>query len=247
MTILKRKYQANKKIKIKKIIKTSLIDWEGMIVSTLYVGGCNFHCPFCYNTELVESPQDLATISKKDLLLLLEKQKPFLDGICLSGGEPTLYEDLPEFLKTIKDRQLKIKLDTNGSYPEMLEDLLKEDLVDYIAMDIKNCLCPDEYQKAIGVNCKNIIEKIKKSLQLIMNAGIEYEFRTTVIPELHNSNTIVDIAREIKGAQRFVLQKFIQSEDMLDQSLKNIKPYSEEKMQEMGKKIESYVEKSTIR
>ena len=218
-----------------------------MIVSTLYVGGCNFHCPFCYNTELVEHPQKLDTILKKDILLKLEKQKPFLDGICLSGGEPTIYEDLPELLKTFKDLQLKIKLDTNGSFPAMLELLIKENLVDYIAMDIKTTLCPSEYSKAIGVRHENIIKKIKKSIQLIMNAGIEYEFRTTVIPGFHDITTILDIAREIKGAQRYVLQKFIQSEDMLDQYMKNVRPFSEDKMQEMQKKIEIYVQKSIIR
>ncbi len=229
------------------MIETSLIDWEGMLISTLYVGGCNFRCPFCYNTDLIINSEYLPTILEEDIFLSLNERKPFIDGICISGGEPTLYDELPEFLNEIRGYHLKIKLDTNGSNPEKLSDIIDYQLVDYIAMDIKNCLRPKVYTRTIGIQDEKIISKIKKSINLIMNSGIEYEFRTTVVPGLHDVEMIEDIAREIKGAKRFILQKFIQSEKMLNQGLKNTKPYSEEKMKQMKKKIEPYVQKCKIR
>lgn len=247
MTILEKKSQFKEGIKIKKIIETSMIDWEGMIISTLYVGGCNFRCPFCYNTELVLDAPSLPTVTEKEILLFLSKRRSFIDGICLSGGEPTLYEDLSEFLKKIRVLNLKIKLDTNGSQPEKLEDIIEKNLVDYIAMDIKNCLRKESYAQTIGIQDEQMISRIKNSIDLLMNAGIEYEFRTTVVPGFHDSDSIEDIAREIKGVQRYVLQNFVQSVKLLNPCLKAVKPYSEEKMQEMKSIIEPYVQKCKIR
>ena len=172
MTKLKKKYQTKGKIAIKKWIKTSLIDWEGMIVSTLYVSGCNFRCPFCYNTELINTLHKLTTIPEERIVLLLKEQKPWIGGVCLSGGEPTLNQDLPQFLTQIRTIGLKIKLDTNGSRPEVITDLLKQHLLDYIAMDIKNCLQPDNYSRTTGVKDSSITKRIRKSITLIMSAGI---------------------------------------------------------------------------
>jgi len=247
LTSSMKKFLSKKKIKIKKIIKTSLIDWEGMIVTTLYAGGCNFRCPFCYNTDLVINSEGLPTISEEKIFVFLVERKPFIDGICLSGGEPTLYDDLPEFLARIRDFHLKIKLDTNGSHPEKLAVLLEQHLIDYVAMDIKNSLRPNEYGKTIGIQNEHIIAKIKRSIHLIMNAGIDYEFRTTIVPGFHDDEMIKEIAEVIKGAQRYILQKFIQSEKMLDPCLKDINPYSEEKMKALKKKIEPYVQKCQVR
>lgn len=242
MTVLEEKLPANKKIKIKKVIKTSLLDWEGMIVSTLYVDCCNFRCPFCYNVDLIENPPYLPAIPEEDILSFLKERKLFLDGICLSGGEPTIYNDLPQFLKKIKNEGLKIKLDTNGSNPERLADIIKQNLVDYIAMDIKNYLQPDVYLPTIGVKDNGIITNIKKSIELIMHTGIEYEFRTTVVPLFHDETAIMNIAREIKGAKQYVLQNFINSEKLLDPNLKKVNPYSTEKITELVKKAAVYVE-----
>jgi len=247
LTSSMKKFLSKKKIKIKKMIKTSLIDWEGMIVTTLYVGECNFRCPFCYNTELVINSVGLPTISEEKIFLSFIEQKPFIDGVCLSGGEPTLYDDLPQFLARIRDFHLKIKLDTNGSHPEKLAVLLEQHLIDYVAMDIKNSLRSNEYGKTIGIQNEHIISKIKRSIHLIMHAGIDYEFRTTIVPGFHNDEMIKEIAEVIKGAQRYFLQNFIQSEKMLDPCLGNINPYSEEKMKALKKKIEPYVQKCQVR
>lgn len=247
MKLSKKKYQAKKNIEIKKWIETSFIDWEGMIVSTLYVSGCNFRCPFCYNTELIVCPEKLPSIPKENIFLFLEERKSFIDGICLSGGEPTLNQDLPQFLAQIKSIGLKVKLDTNGSHPEVLTDLLEQNLLDYIAMDIKSSLQSYHYSKTIGVPSSSIINRIKASIKLIMNAGLDYEFRTTIVPGFHNDEIIENIGKEIEGAQKYVLQNFIQSEKMLDPGLKNCNPYGEIEMQKMKKKVESYVQKSLIR
>lgn len=246
MKISKKRYLDKKEIQIKKIINTSLIDWEGKIVSTLYVGGCNFRCPFCYNTDLVLDIESLPTISKENILSFLTERKSFLDGICLSGGEPTLYS-LTEFLTEIKSHQLKVKLDTNGSHPEVLADLIEHELVDYIAMDIKSCLHFENYSETIGVKDERIIEKTEKSIMLIMNAGIDYEFRTTVVPGYHDDEAIECIAKMVKGARRYVLQNFVQSEKMLNPCLKDITPYSKEQMKKFKEKIEPYLQICLIR
>ncbi len=224
-----------------------MIDWEGMIISTLYVGGCNFRCPFCYNTDLVLDSYSLPDIPEENILSFLVERKPFLDGICLSGGEPTLYADITEFLETIRSHNLKIKLDTNGSQTAVLEKIIEQDLVDYIAMDIKNCLQTVDYTRTIGVQDEQIITKIKNSIELIMASGVNYEFRTTIVPGFHDEEMIKNIAKEIEGAQKYILQNFIQSEEMLDPSLKGVKLISEDKMKEILKRVEPYVQECRIR
>ena len=146
LIISEKKYYIEKKINIKKIIHTSLIDWEGMIVATLYTGGCNFRCPFCYNVDLVANPNSLTSIDEDYIFKFLNERSDFLDGICLSGGEPTIYNDLIKFLVKIKNLDMKIKLDTNGANPDSLAEIIKRGLIDYIAMDIKTCLQPEKYK-----------------------------------------------------------------------------------------------------
>lgn len=234
-------------IKIKKIISTSLIDWEGMIVSTLYVGGCNFRCPFCYNTDLVLRHQSLQDIPIEEMISSILSKKPFLDGICLSGGEPTLNEGVKDFLLEIKKHNLKIKIDTNGSNPEILKDIIEKNLVDYIAMDIKTMLREEDYSEVIGLKIDNIISKIRNSINLIMNSGIDYEFRTTIIPKFHDIEVIKNIAEEITGARRYILQRFIQSEEMLDPDLKDVKAYDEEKITDILKKVKNNILECRVR
>ncbi len=237
----------DKKINIRKLIPTSLIDWEGMIVSTLYVGGCNFRCPFCYNVDLVTNPQKLPIIPEEDIFNFLRERRDFLDGICLSGGEPTIYDDLPEFLTKLRNYKIKIKIDTNGSQPEMIAEVIKKGLVDFIAMDIKTYLQTESYKKITGIEDEQVINNIKKSINLIRFSGMEYEFRTTVVPIFHDQNTIEEIGRAIKGSKQYVLQNFYPNEKLLDNNLVNITPYSQNKMEEMKEKITSYVKIVKIR
>ena len=228
-------------IVIKKMIETSLIDWEGKIVSTLYVSSCNFRCPYCYNCDLIFHPDNFKDIPFKEINNYLLERKDFIDGICMSGGEPTLYPDLASYFKKIKDKNFLIKLDTNGANPKLLEELLNLGLVDYIAMDIKSSLNFDNYSKAAGIKDKMILEKIRSSIKLMMNSKIDYEFRTTVVPLLHTEETIIEIARYITGAKRFILQNFSPLEKTIDPSYQKIKPYSDEKIQELSEKAKKYV------
>jgi len=159
----------------------------------------------------------------------------------MSGGEPTLHPDLPEYFKGMKDKGFLIKLDTNGTNPTLLKNLLNFNLVDYIALDIESSLDFDNYSKAAGTKDKIMIEKVKESIELIMNSEIDYEFRTTVVPLLHSDETIMEIARYITGAKRYILQNFSPLENTLDPSFQKIKPYSVEKIQELSEKSKKYV------
>ena len=228
-------------ITVKQMIGTSLIDWEGKIVSTLYVPSCNFRCPFCYNCDLILRPDNFKNIPQKEIDSYLLERKDFIDGICMSGGEPTLYPDLPSYFKEIKNKGFLIKLDTNGTNPKLLEDLLKFRLIDYIAMDIKSSLDFDCYSKAAGIKDKILLERVKDSITLIMNSETDYEFRTTVVPVLHTEENIIEIAKYISGAKKYVLQNFSPLEKTLDPSFQKIKPYSDEKIQELSEKAKKYV------
>lgn len=228
------------------MIETSLIDWEGKIVSTLYVSSCNFRCPYCYNYDLVLHPNNFKNIPFEDINNYLLKRRDFIDGICMSGGEPTLYPDLPSYFKEIKDKGFLIKLDTNGANPKLLEDLLGLGLVDYIAMDIKSSLDFDNYSKAAGIRDKVLLEKVKDSIKLIMNSKVDYEFRTTVVPILHTEKTIIKIAKYISGAKKYVLQNFSPLERTLEPTFQKIIPYSAEKIQELSEKAKKYYQKEEI-
>ena len=247
MIISEKKFPIDKKIKIRNIIPTSLIDWEGMVVSTLYVGGCNFRCPFCYNVDLVINTKQFSEIPERDILNSLLERKDFIDGICLTGGEPTIYADLSLLLSKIKNYNLKIKLDTNGSNPDRLAIIIERELIDFVAMDIKSCLQSEEYKKVSGITDEKIITNIKKSIDIIRNSEIDYEFRTTVVPVFHDVATIEEIAREIKGARKYVLQNFITTEKLLDNRLATINPYSTLQMGELKRIAESYVERCIVR
>ncbi len=160
----------------------------------------------------------------------------------MSGGEPTLYPDLPAYFKEIKDKGFLIKLDTNGTNPKMLEKLLNNSLVDYIAMDIKSSLDFDNYSKSAGIKDKMMMENVKDSIELMINSKIDYEFRTTIVPLLHSDETIIEIARYISGAKRYILQNFSPLEKTLDPSFQKIKPYSNEKIQELSERAKKYVQ-----
>ncbi len=228
-------------ISIKQMIETSLIDWEGKIVSTLYVPSCNFRCPYCYNCDLILHPENFPDISQREINNYLLERKNFIDGICMSGGEPTLYPDLSAYFKGIKDKGFLIKLDTNGTNPKLLKNLMDFGLVDYIALDIKSSLDFENYFKAAGIKDKMMMEKVKDSIELIMNSKIDYEFRTTIVPLLHSEDTIIKIARYISGAKKYVLQNFSPLEKTLEPSFQKIQPCSDEKMQELSEKAKKYV------
>ena len=225
---------------IKGMIETSFLDWDGKIVSTLYVPHCNFRCPFCHNWELVIHPNKFDTKPFGDIKKFLIKNRDFIDGICLTGGEPALYANLLEYLQKIRDLGMMIKLDTNGSVPKMIENVLDNKLIDYIAMDIKAPLEQTTYNKLAGVKVN--LDNIKKSIELIMNSDIDYEFRTTVVPTLLTEKDILDISRSIRGANKYALQQFV-SDHAFSEELRTIKPYQKEKIEGMIGAGSKYIDK----
>lgn len=192
--------------------KTTLLDYPGRVASTIFLGSCNFRCPFCQNSPLVVDPGQQPEISPEEILAFLKKRKGILDGVCVSGGEPTLAEDLPDFLKKIKELEYEIKLDTNGSRPYVIKSLVKDGLIDMVAMDIK--ASPDNYPSLCGLRYPDM-DSINETVQFLMSGSVDYEFRTTVVKELHSEKDFREIGQWLKGAKAYYLQAYRDSEEVL--------------------------------
>lgn len=191
-------------MKICGIEKFSMVDWDTKIVCTLFASGCNFRCPFCHNASLALSNQ--APLDENEIFDYLEKRKGLLDGVCVSGGEPTLSHDLEDFIGKIKALGYKVKLDTNGSNPTMVQNLINKGLVDYIAMDIKNS--PEKYATTTGLASISL-DNILESVRIIKSSGIAHEFRTTIIKEFHTENDLKRIADIVDGCDGYFLQQYV--------------------------------------
>jgi len=205
--------------------KVSLIDYPGKIAAVLFTLGCNFRCPYCHNPELVNPGRGTAEIPWATVYEFLQRRRGLLDGVVVTGGEPTLQPDLIEVVKQIKELGFSVKLDTNGTHPEVIKRLIQERSIDFIAMDIKGPL--EHYERFIGVTFD--MAKIRKSIALIMESGMEYEFRSTLVPGLHHEDDIRTMARAIKGARRYVLQNFSQR-GCMDPGLREMNGFSPKQM-----------------
>lgn len=213
--------------------KTTLLDYPGRVAATVFTGGCNFRCPFCHNGGLVLSPLTQEHYTEEDILNFLKKRKNILSGVCITGGEPTIQQDLPDFIQKIKKLGLAIKLDTNGSHPHMLEELIAKKQIDYVAMDIKNalgkyawtagcidepsCYSPMEISKDTEMRKQDkFLEKsILQSVELLKNSSIPYEFRTTVVKEFHTLEDLQEICVWIAGSPAYYLQQFEDSGQLI--------------------------------
>lgn len=207
--------------------KTTLLDYPEHVAATVFLGGCNFRCPFCQNRDLLLHPADFASFTEEEIFDHLKKRRSMLTGVCISGGEPTIYKELPTFLTKIKAMDYLIKLDTNGTNPEMLRNLYNAGLIDYVAMDIKTG--PSDYARVTGfsevahsiftVSGQNLLEHVKESAHFLMYetdpVRFTYEFRTTVVRELHNSSSFEEIGSWIQGAAHYYLQSYKDSENVL--------------------------------
>lgn len=190
--------------------KLTVLDFPGQVACIVFTAGCSFRCPFCHNATLVKAEGD--NISEEEVLAYLKKRQGILDGVVITGGEPTIQKGLKEFIIKIKNLGYKVKLDTNGYHPEVLEDLLNDGLVDYVAMDIKNS--KDKYAVTVGLQNIDIL-RIERSVELLKNCNIPYEFRTTTMEEFHSEEDIKSIAEWLKGAKKYFLQSFKDSGDIL--------------------------------
>lgn len=206
--------------------KLTLLDFPGKVACTLFTKGCNFTCPFCHNAPLVNKLEEAASFNEEEILSFLKKRQGILEGVCITGGEPLLHP-LEDFLKKVKDLGYAVKLDTNGSFPEKLKSLYEKKLIDYVAMDIKNSF--PKYPVTAG--CENVdISKIKESIAFLLCGNIPYEFRTTVCRELHTIEDIEEIAKEIKGAEKYFIQNFMDSGNIIGE---NLTPHSTETLEIM--------------
>ena len=228
-------------VEIKGLEKFAPKDFPGYISSTIFVGGCNFRCPYCHNSDLVLRAASLPSFPLDYFLSFLDSRRGWLEGICVTGGEPLLHEDLEVLLSIIKDRNLLVKVDTNGSFPFRLEKLIDKGLVDSVAMDIKNSW--EKYEQTAGVKVK--ISDIKKSIDIIRNSGLDYIFRTTVVPGLVEEDDIRKIGQMLKGSKAFQIQQF-ESNNTLDKLYIKKQPYSNQEIEAMTKIAQTYFEKVKV-
>lgn len=212
--------------------KTTLLDYPGRVAATVFTGGCNFRCPFCHNAGLVLRPLSQESYTEDEVFSFLTKRRGILTGVCITGGEPTIQQDLPDFVRRIKELGLQVKLDTNGSHPQMLSELINEGLLDYVAMDIKNS--PQRYLQTIGYRAAGqgtgMLEAVQASVMLLKEAGIAYEFRTTVVRELHTREDLKEICQWIAGCPAYYLQKFEDSGELIDEQC-GYHGYTDEEME----------------
>lgn len=224
--------------------KLTLIDYPSKIACTVFLIGCDFRCPFCYNREIV-LPAEIKKhplISEKELLRFLKKRKDLLEGVCLTGGEPCLNKDLPKFIKKIKKLGYAVKIDTNGSFPEMLKHLIDKKLIDYVAMDIK---APREkYEKITGGRAN--LRYIERSISLLKENKIDFEFRSTVVPTILNKKEIFKITKWLSGAKKYYLQNF-RPEKTIDPKFEKIKPYPQKYLLEIQKAISPFFDICQVR
>ena len=233
-------------IEIGGLQKTTLIDYPGNVACTVFLVGCNFRCPWCYSPEIVLP--DLITrqpkIHQRDFFDFLESRKGLLTGVVVCGGEPTIHPEIFDFLAKIKSFGFKVKLDTNGSNPEALKEILNKNLVQYIAMDVKSILVDQKYKEITGSGIN--VNLIKESINLIKSSDIDYEFRTTIVPTFHSVEDIVQIAKSIAPAKKYFIQSF-RPEKNIDSRLTSVEPYPGDVMIEIKNKISHLFEVCSVR
>jgi len=227
------------------LLKFSLNDYPGKTSAVIFTRGCNFRCRYCHNPELVLPERYVPQIPLDEIYSFLESRKGQLDAVCITGGEPTQHVDLPDVIKKVKEMGFLVKLDTNGSRPEMLEKIIKEGDIDYIAMDIKAPLDSNSYQKVSRTLLD--MSKIKKSIDFIINSGLPHEFRTTIVKSLTGLDDLRKIAESIKGAQNYFLQKFVPAQKLNDPTFAKEESYSEEELKKLAVEISTFVKHCRVR
>ena len=222
--------------------KTTLVDYPGKIAATIFTIGCNYRCSYCHNPEIVKGIAKV--ISEKQVLDFLKTRQDLLDAVCITGGEPTLQGDLTEFIKKVKDLGYAIKLDTNGYKPLVLKKLLDAELLDYVAMDIKGTW--RKYEKVVNIKGMDV-EKIKRSVALLKEGQVPYEFRSTLLPAFHTPKDIVAMARQIKGADKYFLQQFRPAESLVDPDYLGAMTYTKKQLNEIVQEFKDWFKVCRVR
>ena len=221
--------------------KMTLLDFPGRVACTIFTASCNLRCPFCHNAGLVTRLDASEKIDENEIFAYLEKRRGILDGVCITGGEPTLQADLADFIRRVRSLGYAVKLDTNGTRPDVLAALLDEGLLDYVAMDVKNC--PDRYAETVGIEGFDL-SPIQASMDLLLGGTTDFEFRTTVTDEMHTPQDIGSLAARISGAPRYFLQPFVDSGNLVGE---NLSAPSTQKLEEMLREARRFVPSSSIR
>jgi pyruvate formate lyase activating enzyme len=231
---------------IKGFDQMSLVDWDGMVATTVYLSGCNFRCPYCHNSGLVLFPDQYESIPVDEILEYVKSHNDFIDGVVVTGGEPCVHGSIGGFLQQLRDLEVRVKLDTNGSFPELLESLIADELLDYVAMDVKAPLDFDAYSRSAGITDRRTFEKVRDSIDLLMEGRVDYEFRMTVVPALHRASDIARVAEQVKGARRFILQNYV-ARDPIDPTFLDEAPYNAERLEEFKSMMEPMFDECLIR
>ena len=230
-------------MKVTGIQKLTLLDYPGVVACTVFTAGCNFRCPFCHNAMLVLPEQiDDECLTDDEVFGFLKKRRGVLDGVAVTGGEPLLHADMPEFLARVKELGYKIKLDTYGSNPEFLSEIVKNKLVDRVAMDIKNA--PEEYARTIGLKSFDIAP-VERSKEMLLRGDIDYEFRTTVVKGIHTKESLIGAAKWIEGAKEYYLQQFKDSGNLILPD--GLSAYDEKQMHALADAVRDYVPTVEVR
>lgn len=226
---------------IKGLQTLTLLDYPGKVACTVFTGGCNFRCPFCHNGGIVLNPGAEQSIPEEKVFDLLKKRKGVLEGVCITGGEPTLWKGLWDFAKEIKALGYSVKLDTNGTNPDVMHKLILAGVVDYVAMDIKNS--PEKYPETVGVKGFNI-QPVKDSVRILMQGTAGYEFRTTVVKGMHTPQDMVEIGKWIQGADKYFIQPYRDSDLVIDRGCQR---HSDEELQALLAAAREYLPNAEIR
>lgn len=230
-------------MKVTGIQKLTLLDYPGVVACTVFTAGCNFRCPFCHNAMLVLPEQiDDECLTDDEVFGFLKKRRGVLDGVAVTGGEPLLHADMPEFLARVKELGYKIKLDTNGSNPELLSEIIKNKLIDRVAMDIKNA--PEEYARTIGLESFDIAP-VERSKEMLLSGETDYEFRTTVVKGIHTKESLIGAAKWIEGAKEYYLQQFKDSGNLILPD--GLSAYDEKQMHALADAVRDYVPAVEVR
>jgi len=228
---------------IRGLSKTSLVDYPGRICAVVFTSGCNMRCPFCHNPELALGGENLEQISSDEILRFLEKRRGLIDGITITGGEPSLQPDLQEFMKKVKEAGLLVKLDSNGLNPGVISGIVKQGLADYFAIDVKSS--PAKYSLATGVNAD--WKKVRESIEIIRSSGIDYEIRTTCVPGFVTLEDMAGIGEVSGHVKSYYLQQFVNHNPMIDPALNSVSPYPVEYLEKMQSAASPYSERCVIR